>query len=289
MHQFSFRHLFLISAVATALTACSNTVVEIPQAEYTNTENAFNSKNIGAKVHGAGGPMDSTLAAVAVNTVTVKPEAQTTAPHKNEVIDIGPEQRGFPNMYKREVDNGGDDARPPLYSSVSGSYKGRPLDRHIGDYIQKLTQELVTNMEYVNHRTPIGVTNFALLDSDLNQTNLLGQQMAESFIHELHKFKVPVIDFKLIDNIRVTPGGDFVLSRDYLELARSLPIEYVLTGTITRHQGGMLVNARLVGLTSQAVVATAQTLVPFYVVDAVLPSNANDNDALRDGVGIIKG
>lgn len=187
------------------------------------------------------------------------------------------------------VDSFGAIGQPQLYSSVQGAYKGKPLNKHVGDYVKNLTQDLIANMEYVSDKTPVGVTHFALLDSDLQQTNLLGRQMAESFMHELHKFRIPVIDFKATDYIRITEEGDFVLSRDYLELNGSLPIEYVLTGTLTRHQGGVLVNARILGMESRAVVASAQTLVPFYVVDALIPSENSQRKGMRDGVKLSKG
>ena len=179
--------------------------------------------------------------------------------------------------------------QPPMYSSVQGAYKGRPLTKHIGDYVKNMTQDLISNMEYVNDKTPIGITHFALLDTDLKKTDLLGRQMAESFVHELHKFRVPVIDFKATEYIRITEEGDFVLSRDYLELSSSLPIEYVLTGTMTKHQGGVLVNARILGVESRAVVATAQMLVPFYVVDALIPSDGSYSGDMRDGVRLSRG
>ncbi|RDV24700.1 hypothetical protein DXV75_13065 [Alteromonas aestuariivivens] len=188
-----------------------------------------------------------------------------------------------------DMDNFGAIGQPPLYSSEQGAYQGRPLTKHIGDYVKNMTQDLVANLEYVNVKTPVAVTNFALLDSDLQETNLLGQQMAESFIHELHKFRIPVLDHKATDYIRITGQGDFLLSRDYLELDASLPIEYVLTGTMAKHQGGVLVNARILGLQSRAVVASAQMLVPFYVVDALIPSDGNHRGGMRDGVKLSQG
>ena len=212
------------------------------------------------------------------------------------VIDITAEDRApaMPRKADDETQEQGMDAygaigQPPLYSSVQGAYKGRPLTKHIGDYVKNMTQDLIANMEYVNNKTAIGVTHFALLDTDLQQTDLLGRQMAESFVHELHKFRVPVIDFKATEYIRITEGGDFVLSLDYLELSSSLPIEYVLTGTMTKHQGGVLVNARILGMESRAVVASAQMLVPFYVVDALIPSDGSESNSMRDGVKLSRG
>lgn len=113
----------------------------------------------------------------------------------------------------------------------------------------------------------------------------MGYQIAESFIHELHKFRIPVLDFKATDYIRVTDSGDFLLSRDFLELKHKVPMEYVLTGTMTKHQGGYLVNARILGLETKAVVASAQMLIPFYVADALLPTN----EQRVDGVRLIQG
>jgi TolB-like protein len=171
-----------------------------------------------------------------------------------------------------------------LYGN-GGNTNAHLLTKHVGDYVQNMTQDLISNMEYLTDKTPVGVTNFALIDSNLKRTNLLGYQLAESFIHELHKFRIPVIDFKATEYIRVTEHGDYLLTRDFLELTDKAPIEYILTGTLTKHQGGYLVNARILGLKSKAVVATAQMLMPFYIVDALLPSE----HSLVDGVKLTQG
>ncbi|MCU7555942.1 FlgO family outer membrane protein [Alteromonas sp. ASW11-19] len=216
------------------------------------------------------------------------PQTSQTQPGMN-VVDVTAVDRGPVKAAEEDMDSFGAVGQPPLYSSVQGAYKGRPLTKHIGDYVKNMTQDLIANMEFVNNKTPVGVTHFAMLDSNLQATNLMGQQMAESFVHELHKFRIPVIDFKATDYIRITDDGDFVLTRDYLELDEAMPIEYVLTGTMTKHQGGVLVNARILGMESRAVVATAQMLVPFYVVDALIPSNGNHRDGMRDGVKLSRG
>lgn len=171
------------------------------------------------------------------------------------------------------------------YQNSNGTHNGRLKTKHVGDYVQSMAQDLVANMQYLTDKTPIGVTNFALIDSDLQETNLLGYQLAESFIHEMHKFRIPVIDFKATEYIRVTDHGDFFLTRDFLELTERAPIEYILTGTLTKHQAGYLVNARILGLRSKAVVASAQMLMPFYVVDALIPSEHN----IVEGVKLIQG
>lgn len=186
---------------------------------------------------------------------------------------------------KMKMDNFGSLSQMPVYASDRGIYRGHALTKHVGHYVQSMAQDLISNMEYLTDKTPVGVTTFSPVDSDLQKTNLLGFQIAESFMHELHKFRIPVVDFKATDYIRVTEQGDFLLSRDFLELKNRVAIEYILTGTMTRHQGGMLVNARILGMESKAVVASAQMMIPFYVVDALLPTD----DALQDGVSLSRG
>ena len=220
----------------------------------------------------------------------------TEAPPQMNVVNITTDdganseyqEAGLDQYYRSNMasgDNFGAATGHPQYANGQGVYNGRMLTKHVGDYVQNMTQDLISNMEYLSHKTPVGVTHFALIDSDLQKTNLLGYQLAESFVHELHKFRIPVIDYKATEYIRVTDQGDFFLSRDFLELKNKAPIEYILTGTMTKHQGGYLINARMLGLKSKAVVASAQMLVPFYVVDALLPSD----QGMVDGVKLIQG
>lgn len=206
----------------------------------------------------------------------------------SQILDLT--RKGEPVMVDHKgdapvVDRFGAITKEPFYQNDRAIYQGKALNKHIGDYVQNMAQDLISNMEYVTDKTPVGVTHFALTDSDLNKTNLLGYQIAESFIHELHKFRIPVMDFKATDYIRVTETGDFILSRDFLELKHKMPMQYILTGTMTKHQGGYLVNARILGLQTKAVVATSQMLVPFYVVDALLPTEGGR----MDGISLMQG
>ncbi|WP_240615542.1 FlgO family outer membrane protein [Alteromonas facilis] len=222
-------------------------------------------------------------------TATVVSQIQDT-PANMQVIDITGAQPQDNDMFVQDAEDDNDGAfkQPQVYSSVQGAYKGRPLDKNIGDYVKNMAQDMIGNMQYVSTKTPVAVTHFALLDSNLEETNLLGHQMAESFVHELHNFRIPVIDYKATDYVRVTEHGDFILTRNYLELRNELPMDYVLTGTLTKHQGGYLVNARILALQSKAVVASAQTLIPFYVVDALIPSE-RQSEEMHDGVKLSRG
>lgn len=211
----------------------------------------------------------------------------------NNIINIDSVGNSFVNEDRQKPEKGIDEfgaiVKPTVYSSVNGAYKSRPLAKHIGDYVRNMAQDLVSNMEYVTERTPVAVTHFSLIDSDLKETNLLGFQIAESFAHEFHKFRIPVVEFKATQYIRVTDTGDFVMSRDFLDLTSTTPIQYVLTGTMTKHQGGYIINARMLGMESNVIVASSQMFVPFYVVDALIPSESSKTTEIVDGVRLIKG
>ncbi|TMP09377.1 hypothetical protein CWC11_04130 [Pseudoalteromonas sp. S3178] len=160
--------------------------------------------------------------------------------------------------------------------------KSAPAKRkNINHYVRGIMQDMVENLQYVNDKTPLAVSSFVFLDDDYSDGSLLGNQIAESFMHELHSFGVPVIDFKTTDYMRVTPDGDFVFSRDYLELNQDQNFNYVLAGTLVSHQGGVLVNARVVGIQSKAVVGSAQGFIPQSVVDALNSSYRTDGIMLK--------
>ena len=156
-----------------------------------------------------------------------------------------------------------------------------PTRKNINHYVRGIMQDMAENLQYVNTKTPLAVSSFVFLDRDYNNADLVGNQIAESFMHELHNFGVPVIDFKTTDYVRVTQTGDFVFSRDYLELDPEQNFQYVLAGTLVSHQGGVLVNARIVGLTSKAVVGSAQGFLPQSVIDALNGNYRTDGIMLK--------
>lgn len=159
-------------------------------------------------------------------------------------------------------------------------FQGPALTKNINFYMRGLMQDLVSNLEYVNARTPVAVTSFVNLDGDFEHASLLGNQIAESLMHEIHKVGIPVLDYKVTDYLRVTEQGDFIMSRNFNELSENIPIRYVFTGNLVKHQGGYLVNARVVGIKSKAIVASAQSFIPASVAKAIL-NTAPDSSEQR--------
>ena len=150
------------------------------------------------------------------------------------------------------------------------------VQKNINDYARGIMQDLLANLQYVGSATPVAVADFVNLDSDFNTSSLIGKQLAEAFSHEVHKLGIPVVDYKLTDYIRVTSTGSIALSKDYLELSGEIPIRYILTGTLLTQESGVIVNARVVGAESKAIVASAQGIIPVNVLDFLLVNSMND-------------
>jgi len=156
------------------------------------------------------------------------------------------------------------------------------LPRHaINDLVKGLAYQMLESSSFVTPHTPIAVASFVELE-DLQSTNWLGNQISESFVHELQRHGMIVVDFKTTGNIRVTKGGDYVFSRDWKDLPERQIIDYVVTGTMTDQEGGIMVNARMIGMQSRVVVATAQSFVPNWVIGDQM--NKIENVHVKDGM-----
>ncbi|MGL4251296.1 MAG: FlgO family outer membrane protein [Aeromonas sp.] len=148
-----------------------------------------------------------------------------------------------------------------------------PIDRDVGDpnqaaqgmelnwLVARMTDQLMERKPLATLTDPIAVASFVDLDT-LQDTNWMGQQIGESFIYELNRRGEVVVDFKLTGSLKVTPQGDFVLSRNYKELSSRLPISRILVGTFSRNSKGVLVNARIIDMRTKMVETTAQSLIP---------------------------
>lgn len=172
----------------------------------------------------------------------------------------------------------------PVRLAAPNKQPASPQDRiTIHHFVRGLMHDIINTMEFVTENSSVAVSSFVFLDTDYYQGSLLGNQIAESFLHELNLFGVPVLDYKVTDFIRVTPQGDFALSRDFEELSDTVPAQFVLGGTMTQHRDGVLVHARIVNIESKKVVATAQSLIPNRIVSALSPSATQSAPVLLVG------
>lgn len=157
-----------------------------------------------------------------------------------------------------------------IESNQDGYFK-KALKTDVNDYAKWLMQDLISNLDLPSNDDVFIVTDIALLDSDLNKTNHFGRQLTEALIHEVNRAGFSVIDVKNRGFIRFNEDGDvFYQTRDFLEVAPNVDVSNVLTGTMTRHRGGYLINAKIIDINTNALISSGQILVPHDVVDSVM-------------------
>jgi TolB-like protein len=184
-----------------------------------------------------------------------------------------------------------DDNFYQLTHKEQGEIDSFELPRHaINDVVKGLAYQMLTSSSFVTTQTPVAVASFVDL-KDLETTNWLGNQLAESFVHELQRHGLVVIDYKTTGSIRVTKQGDYVFSRDWQELPERQIIDYVVSGTLVTQEEGILVNARMIGIQSKVVVATAQSFIPNWVLGDEMSSSEKvkmiDGMIIRDNAMLI--
>ena len=219
----------------------------------------------------------SGLTGCATNTVSLpnwfvqEPQTQQAQPVVKEVtredmlaqkgIHYLPDSRDG----QQRMEHGAND--PSLWLTPKQLYKPDFTHKSLSDYAEQLTMELMGNSRLLTSQSLIGVASFVRLDSTLNRSNVLGNQLAELFIGEIQQYGVSVVDFKATGDVRVRADGDFVFSRDVRELADDLAIDYVLSGTLIRNEKGVKVSARIVSTRNRVVVSTASLFIPHFVVE----------------------
>lgn len=146
--------------------------------------------------------------------------------------------------------------------------KGLALNRLVSDMTDRL---FATKIPGNTVLSPIAVTSMVNL-STLESTNSLGEQISEDFVHELHRRGEVVLDYKITGSIKVTPEGDFSMSRDWTELSKRIPAGRVLTGTMSRNDLGVVLNMRIINMRTRLVEATSQGFVPNELMQGSIDS-----------------
>lgn len=145
-------------------------------------------------------------------------------------------------------------------------------NKQLNDYVAQMAMQLVETFHFFPVEAKVAVASFVDLDSELNRTNIIGNQMAEAFIHQFQQFGIQVVDFKTTRDIQVTSSGDFVFSRNHSQLDMLQQIDYVLSGTMMFTPRGIMVNARVINFRTKVVAASSQQLIPHFVISSWYPA-----------------
>jgi TolB-like protein len=136
----------------------------------------------------------------------------------------------------------------------------------IHQHITRLANTLFSSAKNMKLSQSVAVGTF-LPVSLINEKNMLeqshiGLQIQESFITLGAQAGLKIIEYKTMSSIKLQQGFDVMLSRDIQNLHEKINAQYFLTGTYSEQDNSLVVNARLIELSSQNVVAAATDYIP---------------------------
>lgn len=154
----------------------------------------------------------------------------------------------------------------PIYDGKEpfsgGQFTLAQVPRHTLDFfLDGITDDLLKNQKGLASNASLVIASFVDIEN-IEHTNWLGNSLTEGMIYQMQRRGFSVVDFKSTGAIRVTQTGDFTLSRDWKELPTEQVSDHVVTGTMLRQTGGVLINVRVISLASRVVVASAQGFLP---------------------------
>ncbi|MFC4699748.1 FlgO family outer membrane protein [Glaciecola siphonariae] len=148
------------------------------------------------------------------------------------------------------------------------SFRPRFTYKSIEDYAAQLAMDLMKNRYGLSAQSRVGISSFVKLDESLQNTTVLGNQLAEYLISEMQQLGLPVVDHKLMPALEVSARGDIAFSRDVMRLSKNKVMDHVLSGTLIERANGVFVNARIISVSTNQVVSSATMLIPSFVAQA---------------------
>ncbi len=148
----------------------------------------------------------------------------------------------------------------------------------IHQHITRLANTLFSSAKNVNINKSVAVGTFLpinLMDENKPpKKNAMGLQIQESFVTLGTQAGLNIIEYKTMSSIKIQPGADVMLSRDTKDLHKEINAQYFLTGTYSEQENSIVVNARLIELSSLNIVAAATDYIPKdYISTDYNPTN----------------
>lgn len=147
---------------------------------------------------------------------------------------------------------------PPKRDLTDGN--GLPPTVAVNHLSERIVAELVKQNDALRPDQPIVVATPVLV-GDMTGSNALAQQLQQGLMASFHRQQFNVVDLNLAEVLRVTPEGDFMLSRDWQRLSSNLPVEHIVVSTMSLATNGMAINSRVVSTVNNRVVSASQTFV----------------------------
>jgi TolB-like protein len=155
----------------------------------------------------------------------------------------------------------------------------------IHQHITRLANTLFSSAKNIKLNQSVAVGTFLpvslINDKSMLENSHIGLQIQESFITLGSQAGLKIIEYKTMSSIKLQQGFDVMLSRNTEHLHEKINAQYFLTGTYSEQENSLVVNARLIELSSQNVVAAATDYIPTASLRSKQDLLRSKQDSLR--------
>lgn len=142
-------------------------------------------------------------------------------------------------------------------------------EENLHQHMIYLANDLFSTSKELSVRYPIAVGTFLPIKhidgKSLPQEVEIGHLIQESFVTLGAQAGLNVIEFKTMPAIQLTEGQDIMLSRDIAVLNKEFNAKYYLTGTYSEQNNSLIVNARIIDISTLSVKAAATRYMPLDI------------------------
>lgn len=189
------------------------------------------------------------------------------------VPTVAAEVSGQPRDQLRVAERPAAVAVPVVVAEVD---EGLALARWVGRIGEKLLASLEEpDLELGPLRGGLIILSF-VDQQKLDRTTSFGRYLAEQLMTELQQQRVPVVELRKSNEVRLHERGEYGLSRDPAEISDRAAAVAMLTGTYTLTGRQVIVNARIIDHASSRLLASATGVIPrLEMVDELLSDPVN--------------
>lgn len=134
-------------------------------------------------------------------------------------------------------------------------------------YQQTIAAQLFDQQQGIQR---VAVTSFVPADSlqqGQDKYADLARQLQEGVLSEAHHFNVGLVEYRLATQVQLDQQQERALSREQQLLRSQYRFDYMVVGTYTEVDKGLLLNVRLVNSRSATVLSAASVMVPWSAIE----------------------
>jgi len=143
-----------------------------------------------------------------------------------------------------------------------------------------MADQIERNADRKNLNNTFIVTSFTDLNK-LSETTPFGRLVAENLIHELQVRKWKVYEVRLTNDVIINETGEFSLSRDIKKIKELYKAGGIVTGTYSKANNHVIVNARVMDINTGLVASSGQAFFPGNRFTDSLLFNENSLKAVK--------